>query len=253
MRRVVIYDGGTFEITARELLFSVIIVLAMLSLGFFVGEKISSWADEKNQEYEQAAKIDGDKELFGYGMRTDIGNAFVAGALKAVDPVSLPDIDGEYSFIRKTREKYTKHKKIVTDYDEDGEVKGYHTEIYYTWDEVGREDYACSKIAFLGNEFEYGKIPFPEVTYLTTIKESSDVRYLYYVCNTEYQGTIYAKLADKTISNAKFMEGKGVEDAVEYMCNSSEIEIILFWIIWVTLTGVAVYGFCYLDNRWVED
>lgn len=47
MRRVVIYDGGTFEITARELLFSVIIVLAMLTLGFFVGEKISSWADEK--------------------------------------------------------------------------------------------------------------------------------------------------------------------------------------------------------------
>ena len=79
MRRGVIYDGGTFEITARELLFSVIIVLAMLTLGFFVNEKISSWADEKNQEFEQAAKIDGDKELFEYGMRTDIGNAFVSG------------------------------------------------------------------------------------------------------------------------------------------------------------------------------
>ena len=107
MRRTVIYDGGTFEITARELLFSVIIVLVMLTTGFFIGEKISSSADERNQEYEQAAKIDGDKELFGYGMRTDIGNAFVYGTLKTVDPVSLPEIDGEYAYIRKVKEKYT--------------------------------------------------------------------------------------------------------------------------------------------------
>ena len=105
--RKVVYDGGTFEITPRELLFSVIIVVLMLTLGFFISEKISSAADEKNQEYEQAAKINGDKELFEYGMRTDIGNAFVSGTLKAVDPVSLPDIDGEYSFIRKVKEKYT--------------------------------------------------------------------------------------------------------------------------------------------------
>ena len=64
MRRTVIYDGGTFEITARELLFSVIIVILMLTAGFFIGEKIASAADEKNQEYEQAAKIDGANNFF---------------------------------------------------------------------------------------------------------------------------------------------------------------------------------------------
>lgn len=251
MRRVVIYDGGTFEITARELLFSVIIVLAMLSLGFFIGEKISSWADEKNQEYEQAAKIDGDKELFEYGMRTDIGNAFVAGTLKAADPISLPDIDGEYSFIRKVKEEYTQHERMVT--HKSGKTTYTTVEIYYTWDAVGHEDYACSKITFLDNEFEYGTIQFPTCEYLTTIKESSKVRYLYYVCETEYQGTIYAKLADKTISDAKFINEKGVNEAFEYMCSSSIVNTIVFWIIWVILIGAAVYGFCYLDNRWVED
>lgn len=251
MRRVVIYDGGTFEITARELLFSVIIVLVMLTLGFFVGEKISSWADEKNQEYEQAAKIDGDKELFEYGMRTDIGNAFVNGILKAVDPVSLPDIDGEYSFIRKVKEKYTQHERTVT--HKSGKTIYTTVEIYYTWDEVGHEDYACNKITFLDNEFDYGTIPLPACEYLTTIKESSKVRYLYYVCKTEYSGTIYAKLVDETVSDASFIEGKSVNEAFEYMCSSSIVNTIVFWIIWVILIGAAVYGFCYLNNRWLED
>ena len=251
MRRVVIFDGGAFEITVRELLFGVIIVFTMLTLGFFVGEKISSWTDEKNQEYEQAAKIDGNKELFEYGMRTDIGNAFVSGTLKAVDSVSLPDIDGEYSFIRKVKEKYTQHERTVT--HKSGKTTYTTVEIYYTWDEVGHEDYACNKITFLDNEFDYGIIPLPACEYLTTIKESSKLRYLYYVCKPEYRGTIYAKLADETISDVKFIEAKGANEAFEYMCSSSMVNTIVFWIIWVILIGAAVYGFCYLDNRWLED
>lgn len=249
--RKVVYDGDTFEITSRELLFSVIIVVLMLTVGFFTSEEISSAADEKNQEYEQAAKIDGDKELFEYGMRTDIGNAFVAGTLKAMDPICLPDIDGEYSFIRKVKEKYTQHTRTVT--HKSGKTTYTTVETYYTWDEVGHEEYACSKITFLDNGFEYGTIPFPACEYLTTIKESSKVRYLYYVCETEYSGTIYAKLADETISDAKFIDDKGVNEAFEYMCSSSIVNTTVFWILWVILIGAAVYGFCYLDNRWLED
>ena len=111
----------------------------------------------------------------------------------------------------------------------------------------------CSKITFLDNEFDYDTIPFPKSKYLTTIKESSKVRYLYYVCETEYHGTIYAKLADGTISDVKFIEAKGVNEAVEYMCSSSTTNTVVFWVIWIILIGAAVYGFCYLNNRWLED
>ena len=252
MRKVVIYDGGTFEITTRELLFSIIIILIMLAIGLFISEKISSTVDEHNQEYKQAAKIDRDRDLFEYGMRTDIGNAFVSGTLKAVDPVSLPEIDGEYAYIRKTEEEYTRHERIITDYDEDGNVKGHHTETYYTWDEVGYEEYTCSKIIFLNNEFDYGVIPFPGVYHYMTIRKSSSIRYAYYVCKAEYDGTIYAKLENQTISKVKFIKDKGVEDAVEYMCDYSSANTKIFWIIWVVLICAAVCGFCMLDNRWVE-
>ena len=251
--RKIIYDGGTFEITARELLFSVIIVVLMLTVGFFIGEKISSAADEKDQEYEQAAKIDGNKELFEYGMRTNIGNAFVFGTLKAVDPVSLPEIDGEYAYIRKTEERYTEHIKTVAEYDKDGKKCGEHIETYYTWDTAGHEDIACNRITFLDHEFEYGVIKFPPAKYIKTIKDSSTIRHVYYAAKTEYDGTIYAKLSDRTIWGALFIEGKGVDEAVECMCNYQATDVIAFWISWVAFIGVAVYGFYRLDNEWVED
>ena len=118
-------------------------------------------------------------------MRTDIGNAFVSGTLRAEDPVSLPEIDGEYAYIKKVEERYTKHTRTVTDYDEDGNVCGSHEETYYTWDAVGHEDYACSQITFLDHAFEYGTVDFPSARYLKTIKESSKLRYAYYVTETE--------------------------------------------------------------------
>ena len=129
MKKIVIYDGGSFEITLREVMVGAIITILMITMGFFIGERLSSHLDEQNQQYEQAVKIEGSRELFEYGMRTDVGNAFVSGTLAAVDPVSLPEIDGEYAFIRKVEERYTRHTRTVTDYDKDGKPCGSHTEV----------------------------------------------------------------------------------------------------------------------------
>lgn len=245
-----IYEGFGFDITARELLFSTIIVILMLALGLFIGEKIASAGDDANQEYEQAAKIDGDKELFEYGMRTDVGHAFISGTLKAVDPVKLPDIDGEWLFVRKTREKYTRHTRVVTR----GSGKNRHTEIevYYTWDDVGHTDYHCQRISFLDNEFKFDTIKVSRLWHLTTKNESSTVRYIYEVCEAECDGTLYAKLGDNTISETTFIYGKSLNEAVDAMRHSPIIWLVVFWAIWTVITGAAVYGFYYLDNEWLE-
>lgn len=253
MRRTVLYECCDFEITLRELLFSLIIVLCMMTMGFLISEKISSRADEKNQEYEQAAKIDGDKDLFEYAMRTNAGNAFVYGILKAEDPVSLPEIDGQYAYICKTRQEYRNHTRVVTDYDEDGTLCGTHEETYYSWDTVGHTEYSCTEISFLNHKFSYGTIPFPADQLIEEIMESNDVRYLYSVCSTEYEGTVYGRLADSTISKATFIKGMDINEAIEYKCSMSQVEVIIFWVIWIILIGGAVFGFCYLDNRWIED
>ena len=70
----IIYSGSGWDLTVRELMFSIVIILVMLTGGFFISEKIASHNDEQNQEYYQAMQIDGNAELFRYGMRTDVGS-----------------------------------------------------------------------------------------------------------------------------------------------------------------------------------
>lgn len=249
----VIYNGVGWEITVREAVFSIAILFFMLMIGFFLSEKVASGMDEQNQEYYQAVKIDEDTEVFQYGMRTNIGNAFVSGVLEAVDPVTYPEIGGEYAYVERIKEKYTEHEKTVDDYDEDGNKVGSHTETYWTWDVVGQEEIHCESIQFLGVDFEYGKIPFPDSYYLDTIKESSKIRYKYYVVDTSYQGAIYADLRDKTINDAVFVKGCNAHEAEERLVSSGKAALVAFWVFWIALTGGAIYGFCYIDNKWLED
>ena len=87
-----------------------------------------------------------------------------------------------------------------------------------------------------------------------TIKQSSHVRYLYYVINTEYSGVIYANLKDNTIEDGTpFIQADTIDEAVDYMVSNGTAGLVIFWVVWVILIGAAVFGFCYFDNKWLED
>ena len=45
----IIYSGNGWDMTVRELMFSIVIILIMLMGGFFISEKIASHNDEQNQ------------------------------------------------------------------------------------------------------------------------------------------------------------------------------------------------------------
>ena len=93
-----------FEITKREILGSIIIGAALLIIGFFISTVINEHQMDQNEKYNKAVKID-DSEMFEYGMRTNVGNAFVYGNLEAVDPVTYTEIGGEYMYIKKRKRK----------------------------------------------------------------------------------------------------------------------------------------------------
>lgn len=85
-----------------------------------------------------------------------------------------------------------------------------------------------------------------------TIKESSHVRHKYYGVDTEYIGTIFTELRDKTISdNSSFYENSTIEETVDYL--ESDWELWLFWVIWIIVIGLCVFGFYYIDNEWIEN
>lgn len=237
-----------FTITKREILFSVAIVCLMLIFGFLIADNINTALLHDQQEYNTALQIENDKELFEYGMRTNIGNTFVYGDLKALDPVSHDEISGEYAYIERVKEEHTKHTRTYTTTDGKGHTKT-HTQTYWTWDRVGYESWHCEKISFLDHEFEYKAIPFPSSEYLQTNTYGS-IRYKFYVCKTEYVGTLYATLADDTVSDAKFYQDMTIEQTIKDL--ESGWQLTVFWIGWILFTIAVVIAFYYLNNRWLE-
>lgn len=245
------WDFECFEITKRELLASVSIIAIMLLIGVLISGKISEAQLDANEKYNKAIKID-TLDLFEYGMRTNLGNAFVYGDLEAVDTVSYPDIDGSYMYIEKIKEKYTKHTRTVSDYDDDGNKIREHKEVYWTWDIVNRESLKCEEVSFLGHVFTSDKIDIPGGHYINTIKESSKIRYKYYGVDTSFVGTIFTDLRFDTITdNTPFYVNMTIEQAVKHLETGSYV--IFFWIFWIILTGFCVYGFYYADNNWLEN
>lgn len=107
------FDFGDFEITKREILASISIIAVMILFGILISSKISEYQMDKNEIYNKAVKIES-QEMFQYGMDTNVGNAFVYGDLKAVDTVTYPEISGEYMYVEKVKEKYTRHTRTVT-------------------------------------------------------------------------------------------------------------------------------------------
>lgn len=248
------YDCGEFEITQREILASIPIIVILLVIGIFISTKISEWNLDRNEVYNKAVKIES-QDLFQYGMNTNIGNAFVYGDLKALDPVTYPELEGEYAYVKKVKERYTMHTRQVSHTRTvNGKTQTYYTtETYWTWDTVWTEKKKCENISFCGVEFPVKKIDLPQADYITMIKESSKIRYKYYGIKTEYTGTIFAELKDKTISDhTSFYGNHTIDETVEMLKSNGVIPIIFFWLLWIIFSGCVVYGFYYLDNDWLK-
>jgi len=246
-----------FEITKREVIASVTIIAFMMILGFLLAGSITEWQVDRNKIYNQAIDIN-EQELFEYGMRTNVGYAFVHGELKAVDTVGYPEIDGKYMYIEKVKEKYTMHTRTVPVHC--GKTTTYRTETYWTWDRVGSEAQQCKKVTFLGVEFDSNRIDIPGASHIDTIKESSHVRYKYYGTGVEHEGTIFAMLKEGTVLDGdvplrenvvSFYNDMDIDQTRDMMVTGNG-PIIAFWIFWVILTGVLVVLFYRLENRWLE-
>lgn len=242
------WDFGDFEITRREILASISIIAILLLIGVLISSKISDYQLEQNDKYNKAVKIQ-DTELFQYGMDTNIGDAFVYGDLKSVDTVTYPEIGGKYMYVKRVKEKYTKHTRRVA--HKSGKRTYYTTETYWTWDYAGEESKTCKQINFCGITFKSNKVHLPDADYIDTIKESHYTRYVYYGTKQKYSGTIFTVLKDNTISNkTEFYNDKNIEQTVDYL--ESNFTIVLFWIVWILIIGAVVFGFYYLDNEWLE-
>ena len=148
-----------FEITKREVLASISIIAVMILVGILISAKITERQMDRNEVYNKAVKIDS-QEMFSYGMRTNVGNAFIYGTLQAVDPVSYPEIDGSYMYVEKIKKCYTMHTRTVAHTDANGNTT-YTIETYWSWDYAGEESKAASTVSFCEATFPISKFELP--------------------------------------------------------------------------------------------
>lgn len=241
------------EITRREVLLSVAIICVMLVIGLIVSGGISDRVMERQHVYNTAVRVDKDERLFQHCMRTDVGNVLACGELSAVDLVTFPEIGGEYSYIEKVKEKYTRHERIVTRTrtGADGKIETYtEIEVYYSWDRVESWDKHSCTIKFLGVEFNYSAISFPPSHEITTIHESPSIRYVYYGKPASSECTIFTSMRNGTIDDTSAYHGMSIDDVIEM--KSSDSAVLIFWILWSVFTAVLVFMFYSLENRWLD-
>ena len=242
------------EVTKREIIVAISIFLVMISIGIIIKNNIEDIINVKNEKYYKALKIDNNEDMFKYAIQTNVGYTLAQGNVQAIDPVEK-DIEGQYLYLEKNTEVYTKHTRVVEHTREVGNTTEtyYTTEEYWTWDRVDREEYHVDKFKYLGIEFNYEDIRFHNTSYQKTIDVDYYTRYVYYGIPSEFQGCLFSKIEDNQCKDIEFKCNTTIEDVIESKKKEAGISSAVFIVVWIFLSIAAAIGYVYLDNKYLED
>ena len=249
---------GDIEVTPREAIFSVTIASALVLVGFLVSGHIEHLVNQRTLEYRQAAQI-ADTNEFALAMSTDVGNAFVHGAFRALDPVSHENLGGKWAAIRASHEKYTMHTRVVhyTVTTGTGKHRRTHTrtrtEHYWTWDNYKTERLRCKDVEFCGSKFDFGKFAYSGGCYAGKIVPTGHHRRIVFtMMRPEFAATTYTQLRDGTVAGGSTLVADSTIQQL-YDNATRSCAVTIFWWIWGVLIALAVVGFVVVENRWMED
>lgn len=237
------------EITKREILYSLIIIIIMFVIGLSIFNKIEQSYLDKTEVYNKSLKIYNDKDIFDYAISTSAGNVLAEGSINAIDTVGYQnEVKGEYLYISKTTERYTMHTRTVTSVDSDGHS---HTRIetYWTWDEIGFEDKISKNIEFLDHKMKSSDINLPHMSHIDTVKVESNIRNIYRGIPIKNSCVLFANLKDGKINNPVAHYDYNINEFIETF--NAHMWSHIFMVAWIMLTFVLILLFFYLDNNWL--
>ena len=165
-------------------------------------------------------------------------NVLASGEMKALDPVSYPETDGEYLYIVKVTEHYNQYQSGILLW----------RSTYYRWEEYGREEKKSSAFSFLGKEFSSTDLDFDinfdsEKSLIAEVPVSDGVRCRYYGIKADTEGTGYVKAEkpgmkfydNESASALADRMNKSVEDAIQNFRIFGGIDIIVCLISFVVI------------------
>lgn len=245
-----------FKVTKRETLVAIAITLALIGLGIIISEAIKNNVNESNEKYYKALKINNDEEMFKYAIKTNVGYTLASGTIRAINGISIDELDGIYLSIKKVKEEYRKHyrEEKHTRIKSDGTEEIYYTtEEYWTWDYVEEEKIHVDKFNFLGVDFDYDTIEFYNQSYNTTKEVEYHIRYKYYTIPIEFEGTLFTYINNNTITQNKFSTNKTINEIVKSKEDDVNFINAIFWITWIIFITLINFGYVYLENNYLED
>lgn len=242
---------GNYEVTLREVIFSITIVAVLYLIGFFIAGHIEHSANSKNLEYRQAAQISNTNE-FAYALKTDIGNAFIQGKFEAVDTVSHNNLSGDWLHIVAEYEKYTMHTRMVTTSNGKGGTRTYlHT--YWTWDRYDLKRLHSKFVKFGGIVFPYDTFSYDYAERKShRVKIGNGRRITFTALYPRFNATVYSNLKDgKLIGENILMKDMSIKEC--YDSYTKNCGLVIFWSIWILFMCAAVVIFVIHENGWIED
>jgi len=253
---VVLLDFGDWQLTLRELLFSMLIIGTMTTVGYFAAAGIERSVHAKQLEYRQAAQIENSEDEFKLALETDVGSAFVEADLEAVDKVKHENLRGKWLAIDAAYEKYTKHTRTV--YYTVTDSKGHshqktRTKTYWSWDQYDHKRLGAKHVNFSGVIFPTAKFDFSWCSrHEDTVSIGWHKRIVFKTIPAKMHGTIFTKLADKTVSDGTpFWKDQNLKTVYEEYVSSHAV--LIFWVVWSLTIAFAVFAFYVIENDWLED
>ena len=226
---------------------------------------------ETNERYMKSPIVTS-MDMYDYVKETSVGDIFTIFELKAVEPQTIPELNGEYLYIEKIKEKYTMHTRTVTSTDAKGRVST-SVQTYYTWDYSGSTKIKSNDVVFNGDTYPFDKFDNYniDIARLSDVGseyldkeyrrisgryayENSKVRYYFKVIPVEKNGSVFVTLKDDEIQNrcVTLYSETEPEELRERLINDSNFSIFIFWFFWIILTGGLVFGFYVFDNKWLD-
>ena len=251
---IVLFDGLDWQITLREVLFSIFLFGIFMFIGVLISGYIKSYVHDKNLVYRQAAQIKNNPEEFQWAIETDIGNAFVEGTLKAINPVTHEKLGLNVLSYTASYQHYNKHTRVVTRTrtNSKGVSQRYTTtETYWTWDTYKTDKKSVKNVEFSGVQFNLNKFDLSGFSKIKTVDNGYRDRIVYKYIPKELNGSFYGEIKNKTITNKICLFDLTIEELYEDF--TSSCFNLVFWIIWVIISIGLIFVFYICENYWLEN
>lgn len=148
------------NVTWKTIIRTILVMgLALLISWGFVGLSNASVDNiiERNERFNNMIKVT-DETTLNYCINSQINEFLISGTAKAEQPITLEELKGEYSYIKKTKYHYESHIETYTESYTDSEGKTHtvtKTRTVWDWEYKNSEEWSTNTVTLLGKSFNY--------------------------------------------------------------------------------------------------